>query len=179
MRTRFGVQCVAVGDTGMQTGYEAPGRTVGFELFDEIDPEVVARTAAERALTMLRARPAPSRQAAGRAQAAARAACSSTKRAGTGSRPTSSRATRRCSAVASASWSRRRSSRWSTTARYAREWGTYAIDDEGTPAQRNVLIEDGVLTDYMWDLVRARARRVARAAATVAARRISTCRWCG
>ena len=39
---------------------------------------------------------------------------------------------------------------------YAREWGTYAIDDEGAPAQRNVLIENGVLTDYMWDLLRAR-----------------------
>ena len=36
------------------------------------------------------------------------------------------------------------------------EWGTFAIDDEGTPAQRNVLIEDGVLTDYMWDQLRAR-----------------------
>jgi TldD protein len=39
---------------------------------------------------------------------------------------------------------------------YAREWGTVSIDDEGAPAQRNVLIEDGVLTDFMWDLVRAR-----------------------
>jgi TldD protein len=39
---------------------------------------------------------------------------------------------------------------------YGREWGTLSIDDEGHPAQRNVLIEDGVLTEYMWDLLRAR-----------------------
>ena len=39
---------------------------------------------------------------------------------------------------------------------YGREWGTLAIDDEGHPAQRNVLIENGVLTEYMWDLLRAR-----------------------
>jgi TldD protein len=38
----------------------------------------------------------------------------------------------------------------------AREWGNIAIDDEGNPAQRNVLIDDGVLTDYMWDHLRAR-----------------------
>jgi len=37
-----------------------------------------------------------------------------------------------------------------------REWGNLAIDDEGNPAQRNVLIEDGYLSDYMWDLLRAR-----------------------
>jgi TldD protein len=36
------------------------------------------------------------------------------------------------------------------------EWGNYAIDDEGRPAQRNVLIQDGVLTDYMYDQIRAR-----------------------
>jgi TldD protein len=39
---------------------------------------------------------------------------------------------------------------------YAKEWGTYAVDDEGHPARRNTLIENGQLTDYMWDLLRAR-----------------------
>jgi TldD protein len=38
----------------------------------------------------------------------------------------------------------------------AGEWGHFAIDDEGMPAARNVLIENGILTDYMWDGLRAR-----------------------
>ena len=56
VRTRIVVQCVATGDTGMQTGHEAPGRTMGFELFDEVSPDEVGRTAARRALagTLLR-----------------------------------------------------------------------------------------------------------------------------
>ena len=86
----------------------------------------------------------------------ARVACCSTKRAGTGSKPISSRRTGRCSRDASASSSRHRSITLVDDGSYAREWGTFAIDDEGAPAQRNVLIEDGVLTDYMWDLLRAR-----------------------
>ncbi len=36
------------------------------------------------------------------------------------------------------------------------EWGALAIDDEGHPTSRHVLIENGVLTDYMWDWLRAR-----------------------
>jgi TldD protein len=39
---------------------------------------------------------------------------------------------------------------------FPREWGTASIDDEGQPSRQNVLIDKGVLTDYMWDLVRAR-----------------------
>src|SRR5258708_4815115 len=53
VRTRVGINAVAVGDTGMQTGYEAPGRSIGFELFDEIDIDEVARKASRRALDML------------------------------------------------------------------------------------------------------------------------------
>ena len=36
------------------------------------------------------------------------------------------------------------------------EWGSFAVDDEGNLPRRNVLIENGVLTDYMWDYLRAR-----------------------
>ena len=38
----------------------------------------------------------------------------------------------------------------------ANEWGYVAIDDEGHAGSRNVLIQDGVLTEYMWDFLRAR-----------------------
>jgi TldD protein len=34
--------------------------------------------------------------------------------------------------------------------------GSYRFDDEGTPSQRTVLIENGILRDYMWDLTEAR-----------------------
>jgi TldD protein len=36
------------------------------------------------------------------------------------------------------------------------EWGAIGYDDEGHASQYNVLIQDGVLTDYMWDYLRAR-----------------------
>ena len=60
VKTLFSVSTVAVGDTGMQTGRESVGRTVGFELFDTVDVTDLARTAARRALRKLQARPAPS-----------------------------------------------------------------------------------------------------------------------
>lgn len=34
--------------------------------------------------------------------------------------------------------------------------GSFRIDDEGTPSQRTVLVEDGVLVGYLWDLLNAR-----------------------
>ncbi len=60
-----------------------------------------------------------------------------------------------------------------------REWGSFAVDDEGNSAQRNVLIENGVLTDYMWDYLRARKETIGGRPATVGARATATCPWCG
>ena len=34
--------------------------------------------------------------------------------------------------------------------------GSFRVDDEGTPAQRTVLVEDGILVGYLWDLLNAR-----------------------
>ena len=135
---------------------EAPGLTVGFEYFDEHPPEDIARIAAARAVGKLDGPARAERQGAGRAAAGRRRrAVPRGVRARSRSGPRRT-ATRRCSAAGSASRSRRRCVTLVDDGALAREWGAYAIDDEGAPAQRNVLIEDGVLTDYMWDLVRAR-----------------------
>ena len=155
VRTRFMVNCVAIADTGMQTGMEAPGRSIGFEYFDEIDPEEVARIAADRALTMLRARPAPAGKLPvvlkrGAGGVLFHEACGHGLEADLVEKDWSVFAGRVGEQVASPLVT------LVDDGSYAREWGTFAIDDEGAPAQRNVLIDKGVLTDYMWDFLRSR-----------------------
>jgi TldD protein len=155
VRTRMFVNCVAVGDTGMQTGMEAPGFTVGFEYFDEHPPEDIAHIAAARALSKLNARPAPSGKVPvvlkrGAGGVLFHEACGHGLEADLVGRDASVFRGRVGEQVASPLVT------LVDDGGLAREWGASAIDDEGAPAQRNVLIEDGVLTDYMWDLVRAR-----------------------
>ena len=156
VRTRFMVSCVAEGDTGLHTGTEAPGRTVGFELFDEFEPEDIARVAADRALTLLSARPAPSGRLPvvlkrGAGGVLFHEACGHGLEADLVRRDASVFRNKVGEQVASPLVT------LVDDGGFAHEWGTFTFDDEGTPAARNVLIEDGVLTDYMWDLVRSRA----------------------
>ncbi|MFM7270500.1 MAG: TldD/PmbA family protein [Actinomycetes bacterium] len=154
VRTRFSVSVVVNGDSGLQTGSEAPGRTVGWELFDQFPPEEIARVAARRALSKVHARPAPSgrfpvilRRGAG--GVLFHEACGHGLEADLVARDASIFRGRVGEAVASPLVT------VVDDGRMAREWGALAIDDEGTPTQRNVLIEDGVLTDFMWDRLRA------------------------
>ena len=178
VRTRFGVNCVAVGDTGMQTGTEAPGRTLGFELFDEIDPEEVARTAAERALTMLDAR-VPRRAARLPVVLQAR------RRRGAVPRGVRPRARgrprrqgrvgvpgpgRRAGRVAARHAGRRRHVR--ARVGHATRSTTRARPRSATCSSRTACSPTTCGTSC------APARTVARAAATAGARRTSTCRWC-
>jgi TldD protein len=155
VRTLFRVSAVASGDTGLQTGYESLGHTIGFELFEQHDVEELARRAARRALTKLDARPAPSgsmpvviqrgsggvlfHEACGHGLEADFVAKGATVFKG---RVGEQVAARNVTLVDDGTM--------------AGEWGAIGYDDEGHLSQRNVLIQDGVLTDYMWDFLRAR-----------------------
>ena len=155
VRTLFSVSCVASGDTGMQTGRESTGRTAGFELFDAYDVEDMARRAAQRALTKLAARPAPSGAmpvvvGPGGGGVLFHEACGHGLEADLVAKSASAFAGRVGEEVAVPAVT------LVDDGTMAGEWGHYGIDDEGRPAARNVLIADGVLTDYMWDRVRAR-----------------------
>jgi TldD protein len=155
VRTFFAVSCVATGDTGMQTGRESVGHTIGFELFDMYDIDQLARNAAERAITKLAARPAPSGQmpvviGSGGGGVLFHEACGHGLEADLVSKGASVFRGRVGQQVAS------KGVTVVDDGTMAREWGNIAVDDEGNPAQRNVLIEDGILTDYMWDHLRAR-----------------------
>ena len=151
----FAVTAVATGDTGLQTGRETVGRSVGFELFDTIDVDDLARRAAERALLKLRARPAPSGTlpvviARGGGGVLFHEACGHGLEADLVGKGASVFAGRRGEMVASPLVT------LIDDGTMSGEWGQIAVDDEGLAAQRNVLIQDGVLTDYMWDRLRAR-----------------------
>jgi len=155
VRIRVDVRAVADGDTGMQTGHQSSGHTVGFELFDRVDVDEMGANAARQAIAKLKARPAPSgtmpvvikrgsggvlfHEAVGHGLEADLVAKQASVYAG-----------KLGELVASPLVT------VVDDGTIAGEWGTRAFDDEGHATQRNVLIEDGVLTDYMWDYLRAR-----------------------
>ena len=161
VKTLFAVSCVAVGDTGMQTGYESVGFTVGWELFDRLDVEEHARKVARQALTKLQARPAPSGSmpvviGSGGGGVLFHEACGHGLEADLVGKGASVFKGRKGELVASPLVT------LVDDGTMGEEWGCFAIDDEGTPAQRNTLIEDGVLTDYMYDFLRSRKEGRAR-----------------
>jgi TldD protein len=91
-----------------------------------------------------------------RAAAPAGPACCCTRRSAMGSRAISTARALPPFPAGSASGSRHRASPSSTTARSDDRRGSLSIDDEGTPTQCTVLIEDGILKGYMQDRLNAR-----------------------
>lgn len=155
VRTRFNVICVATGDTGMQTGYQPVAATRGFETLSPDAVAQAARGAARQAITKLDARPAPSGDlpvvlAGGSGGILFHEACGHGLEAD---------AIMKNASVYAGKVGERVASPLVTLVddgTMVGEWGYLAVDDEGRPSGRNVLIENGVLTDYMWDFLRAR-----------------------
>jgi TldD protein len=155
VRTLFRISAIANGDAGMQTGYQSLGHTIGFEVFDENDIEELAMAASRQALTKLKARPAPSsampvviKQGSG--GVLFHEACGHGLEADLVGKGASVYRDKVGQLVASPLVT------VVDDGTMTGEWGAIGIDDEGHPTQSNTLIENGVLTDYMWDYIRAR-----------------------
>jgi TldD protein len=154
VRTRLTARVVAARDGVVQTGMEAPGAAAGLELLDEHPPEEVGRRAAERAVLMLDSRPAPAGEmtvvlAPGSGGVLFHEACGHGMEAD-------------IVAKGASVYRGRQGERIGTDlisgvddATVAGAWGSFGFDDEGTPAQRTVLFDHGVCTDYMTDRLRA------------------------
>ena len=150
IRTRIAISAVAEMDGETQTGSCNPGRRMGLEMFDFIDPKAVGIHAAKQAVTMAGAGYCP----AGLMPVAIEngfggvifhEACSHSLEASSVAYGQSQFTGKLGQKIASEK----------VTAiddgTIPGAWGSINIDDEGTPAQRKVLIEKGVLKSYMID----------------------------
>ncbi|MDX9973730.1 MAG: TldD/PmbA family protein [FCB group bacterium] len=151
IQVMFVVQVVASSGSLIQTGYHAVGGTQGFELFDEIDVETIALTAARQACQLLEADPAP----AGRMPVVLGSEAGGTmihEAVGHGleadhiDKGMSKYRGRLNEQIAVPQITVADDG----TVPFKR--GTCRVDDEGTPMERTVLIDQGVLVRFMNDL---------------------------
>ena len=150
VRTRIAINAVADKGDGAQTGSCAPGRRMGLEMFDFIDPKNVGIHAAKQAVTMAGAGYCPAgvmpvaidngfggvifHEACGHSLEASSVAYGRSQFVGKLGQQI---ANEKVTAIDDGT--------------IANAWGSINVDDEGTPAQKNVLIEKGVLKSYMID----------------------------
>jgi TldD protein len=160
--TSFAVSVVAERDGRVETGYEARSLKIGLDDFwtafdgeGPNSPEGIAAAALERALKMLDARPCPAGTmtvlldgSAGGAMI--HEACGHGLEADIVQKDFSAFRDKIDSQVASPIVT------IIDDATLPGRWGSYAFDDEGSPAARNVLVKDGVLRSYMTDIFSAR-----------------------
>lgn len=150
----FFVSAVSREGDVVQTGYEPVGGSVGLEIFEESPPELVAEIAAKRAVMMLKARRAPGGRMA---------VVLSSEAGGTmiheavGHGLEADLAMQNLSVYSGKLGEKVASSIITViddgTVPYKR--GTSFFDDEATPMQRTVLVQDGVLKSYMYDRLHA------------------------
>ena len=149
-RVRFAVQVVAARDGEIATGFEGPGHSGGFELLDRFPPEEVGAASAAKALRMLDARPSPAGEfpvvlGPGQGGVLIHEACGHGLEADTLVKNASVYANRNGEKFGSESVT------IVDDGSDTGAWGSFSVDDEGTPAQRTVLFDKGVLVGHLSD----------------------------
>ena len=148
--TSFVVQVIAGQDDLVQTGYEAIGGFTGFELLDGESVEALSVKAARRAVSMLTARKAP----AGRMPAVISSKAGGTMIHEAIGHGLEADLAQPGLSIFSGKLHREVASELITViddATLAGKRGSFRFDDEGTPAQRTILVEKGILKSYMYD----------------------------
>ena len=148
------VQAVARRDDRVETGSDTRGGHAGFELL-ETEPEEVAERAARRALTLLDAVDAPT----GRLPVVVGNGFGGVLLHEAVGHGLEADAVQKGASVYAGKLGEQLAEPFVTAyddGERTGEWGSDGIDDEGTPTRRTTVIEDGRLTSYLYDLLRAR-----------------------
>ena len=153
-RVRLGAQVVARRNGTVETGFETLGAHRGFELL-EGDPARIAEQAAGKALALLDADPAP----AGEMTVVVGRGFGGVLFHEMTGHGLEADAVQKGASVYAGKLGEKVAEPLLTAyddGRMPGEWGTGAIDDEGTPCQKTAVIEGGRLTSYLYDRLRAR-----------------------
>ncbi len=159
VRTRLAISSVASKNGEMQSGFFGPGASKGYEFYENLDVDKYAREASRIAVTMVNAKYSPSGKMPviidnGFGGVIFHEAC------GHGLEATS---VAKGLSVFSDKVGQKIASPLVTAiddGTIPNEWGSFNIDDEGTPSHRNVLIENGILKGYMIDKLNARRMKM-------------------
>jgi TldD protein len=157
-RVRLGAQVVARRGDVVETGFETLGAVRGFELVQDGAAESLGAEAAGKALTLLGAEPAP----AGSMPVVVGKGFGGVLFHEMTGHGLEADAVQKGASVYEGKMGERVAEPLVTAyddGRLPGAWGTAAIDDEGTPSRKTPVIEDGELTSYLYDVVRARRDR--------------------
>jgi TldD protein len=153
-RVRLGAQVVARRNGSVETGFETLGAHRGFELLED-DPARIAEQAARKALDLVGADPAP----AGEMTVVVGGGFGGVLFHEMTGHGLEADAVQKGASVYAGKMGKKVAEPLLTAyddGRMPGEWGTGAIDDEGTPCRRTAVIEEGKLTSYLYDRLRAR-----------------------
>ena len=150
-RGRCGLMCVAADQGKIETGFEGPGASAGFEYFAKnVDIEAVARNTAEKTIMMLEAKECPSGKmpvviGKGFGGTLFHEACGHPLEASSVAKNLSVFSGKVGQQIASPILSA------VDDGTIPNEWGSNNIDDEGNKTEKTLLIENGILKDYLID----------------------------